>query len=465
MPLQGRRLAAGVALTRRLSGLKEIVRPYYLKWLYFRLKEANCPRPFVDCWKYPSVRVESSTERLKLSDPEHQDVVFLPMADWHACIQRSQHLASTFASMGHRCFFLNPNLGREFPQTYFGSERVLVSTIEPRVHELHVHLLREPVFHHRLLRPEENRRIVQAVEDLLRAAGSSRPTLVVSFPLWTEVAVELRERMGCRIVYDCHDLLQGFGNISNDLIEAEGHLLASSDLVVFSAQWLMEQTMAQHPLTSARTALVRNAVNHRDFAAAVARAPRARDGAAKTVGYVGALSSWFDTEAMRRAALTHPEWRFVLIGFVGSEKLDELRDIPNVQFHGEVPHSELPSHLARMDVAVIPFLKSPLTMATNPIKLYEYFACGLPVVSTRLPEVEGFPDLAYCFDTPEEFVLQLERAMREDDALLRARRIGVAQRESWVARCAQLNAAIHELDATPVDDSFLAPRAELLKGD
>jgi glycosyltransferase involved in cell wall biosynthesis len=209
----------------------------------------------------------------------------------------------------------------------------------------------------------------------------------------------------------------------------------------------MEHTLAQHSAVGHKAVLVRNAANHCDFqAAAVSRDHRNGSGKVKTIGYVGALNFWFDTESVRLAALAHPEWRFLLIGPVGSRKLDVLRSIPNIFFRGEVPYADLSSHLSQVDVAIIPFLDSPLTMATNPIKLYEYFACGLPVVSTRLPEVEQFPDLVYFADSPEQFSGQIEVALREKDPALRARRICIAKRESWLARCMQLSEEIRKLD-------------------
>jgi glycosyltransferase involved in cell wall biosynthesis len=452
MLLEGRDTASELAISRRLFDLKELVRPYYLKWLYFRLKRENCPHHFKNCWRFPTATIDDSSWGIEAEDAGHRDVVFLPMADWHTCVQRTQHFATTFALLGHRCFYVNPHLGREFPNTYSHSPRVLVTALEQRVHELHVHLLREPVFHHRCLRPEENQVVVREVERLLRSASSPRPLLIVSFPLWGEVALELRERLGCRIIYDCHDLLAGFGNISEDLLEAEGRILSRSDLVVFSARWLMEHTLVQHPAVGRNAVLVRNAANHCDFqAVAVSHDHRNGSGTVKTIGYVGALNFWFDTESVKVAALAHPEWRFVLIGPVGSRKLDVLRSIPNIFFRGEVPYADLASHLSEVDVAIIPFLKSPLTMATNPIKLYEYFACGLPVVSARLPEVEQFPDLVYFADSPEQFSSQIEMALRERDSPLRARRVCVAQRESWLARCTHLSEEIRKLDRSSAE--------------
>jgi glycosyltransferase involved in cell wall biosynthesis len=234
--------------------------------------------------------------------------------------------------------------------------------------------------------------------------------------------------------------------VSEDLLEAEGRIFAHSDLVVFSAEWLMEHMLERYPAVARKAALVRNAVNHSDFDVSAPNDHHNDSRSVKTIGYVGALNFWFDTEAVKFAAQAHPEWRFLLVGPVGSRKLDVLRSIPNIVFRGEVPYADLTSHLSQMDIAIIPFVKSPLTLATNPIKIYEYFACGLPVVSTRLPEVEQFQDLVYFTDSPDQFSSQIEAALREEDAPRRTRRVCIARRESWSARCAQLGEEVRRLD-------------------
>jgi hypothetical protein len=94
---------------------------------------------------------------------------------------------------------------------------------------------------------------------------------------------------------------------------------------------------------------------------------------------------------------------------------------------------------------LIPFLRNDLTMGTNPIKLYEYFSYGLPVVGTALPEMEEYRNLTYLYDQPNQFTGELEKAVAEKDSFLRQSRIGIAHRESWNARVDQLSKAFEKL--------------------
>ncbi len=116
------------------------------------------------------------------------------------------------------------------------------------------------------------------------------------------------------------------------------------------------------------------------------------------------------TTARSRPGSTPRRWRwrrhrrtsasFVLIGREsGADARARWTGCPNVHRIGEVPYERLPEHLAAFDVCTIPFQRTPLTEATNPVKLYEYFATGKPVVARRLPEIEPFADVVELYDS------------------------------------------------------------------
>ena len=401
--------------------LKELVRPYYLRWIYFRLFPSRYPAHFRDCWQFP--------EAVQETNPTQADgFLFLPMTDWHTRIQRTQHLARTIASRGRQCMIVNPHLGREFPQPYLFSRPSRLLQLAPNLTELHVHLPLEPVFHQRLLDSSETDRISHAIESLSRVP---RLIQLVSFPVWSGVAKRLRDRFGFPIVYDCHDWLAGFRGIADELVQEERRLMMDSDLVLFSAAGLQDRHNAVRGL------VLRNAVNSEWL-----NEPPPGKHAGVVIGYIGALDFWFDRAAVQIAAKRHPDWEFRLIGRIEDPAVEQLRSLPNVHLRGELAHEQLRKEIASFSVATIPFVRNELTLATNPIKLYEYFAYGLPVVSTRLPEVETFEGLTYLASTPEEFARQLEIAVAEDSSRLRQQRREVAAQETWDARFDQLMSAI-----------------------
>jgi glycosyltransferase involved in cell wall biosynthesis len=157
------------------------------------------------------------------------------------------------------------------------------------------------------------------------------------------------------------------------------------------------------------------------------------------VGYVGALDSWFEIEAVRAAALAYPKCRFVLAGRIEYKPIRRLAALDNVELTGEIPYHRVPELLAGFQVALIPFRITPLTLMTNPIKMYEYFSCGLPVVTTPLPEAQTMGDLVYLASTPREFARQVGHALAEDDPARRMRRREIALLESWDARARDIS--------------------------
>ena len=74
--------------------------------------------------------------------------------------------------------------------------------------------------------------------------------------------------------------------------------------------------------------------------------------------------------------------------------------------HRGAPYTALPEYVAGFDVCTIPFLRSPLTEATNPVKLFEYLATGKPIVARRLPELEPYESMVSLYDEPEAFVTE-----------------------------------------------------------
>jgi glycosyltransferase involved in cell wall biosynthesis len=79
--------------------------------------------------------------------------------------------------------------------------------------------------------------------------------------------------------------------------------------------------------------------------------------------------------------------RIILIGKADVD-ISRLQSVSNIELLGPIPFAELPAHIARFTVGIIPFVVNDLTRSVNPIKLREMLAAGCPVVSTALPEVE-----------------------------------------------------------------------------
>lgn len=112
--------------------------------------------------------------------------------------------------------------------------------------------------------------------------------------------------------------------------------------------------------------------------------------------YVGTLESRIDVEQLRRLARDLPQSSITLVGpLLDPEHFRPLASHPNIEIRPRVGRPELPGLVAHADVALIPHVRSPLTEAMSPLKLYEYVAAGVPVAAVDLPGTRGISDRVY----------------------------------------------------------------------
>ena len=106
----------------------------------------------------------------------------------------------------------------------------------------------------------------------------------------------------------------------------------------------------------------------------------------------------------------------------------------NVRWLGPRDYVTLPGYLSLFDVATIPFRINAITQATSPLKLYEYFAGGKPVVTTPMPECRAYPEVRIAA-TAAEFASALDAARDQGrDPDFRARLRALGRENSWSAR-------------------------------
>lgn len=116
--------------------------------------------------------------------------------------------------------------------------------------------------------------------------------------------------------------------------------------------------------------------------------------------YVGALDERFDWDALRQFALAVPDAPVRLAGPADSAPAG----LPsNVELLGSVPYSDVPDLLARARIGLLPLSDSPSNRGRSPMKLFEYLAAGLRVVSRETPVISArnLPGVS-TYRTPEE---------------------------------------------------------------
>ncbi len=160
------------------------------------------------------------------------------------------------------------------------------------------------------------------------------------------------------------------------------------------------------------------------------------------IGYIGVVATWVDVELITRVADTYPDSNIVVVG-----PLYNVTDVPtrpNIHWLGFKPYEQLPAFAQSFDVGLIPFRASSMTEAVNPIKMWEYMATGMPIVTTNLPEARRYEDYVFIAATDDEFIYHVGQAIAEDAPHKRSQRMTLAYENSWRIRASTIISIIEE---------------------
>jgi glycosyltransferase involved in cell wall biosynthesis len=277
------------------------------------------------------------------------------------------------------------------------------------------------------------------VKRAMRQLGFQRPINFVFNPAAAVVAGALGEE---QILYYCVDEYTEFSGVSSSsLAELEQQLLRQSDLVIVSAERLYQSKVKSNP----RTVLIRHGVDFDHFRKALDPETivpeEIRDLPHPVIGFFGLIADWVDLDLLAAVAKRFPNGSMVLLG-KSTTDTSALEQIPNVHLLGRKPYTSLPAYCKGFDVALMPFRINELTLNANPLKVREYLAAGLPVVSTAIPEVEV---LGLCRIGHDEasFIREVELALQDPGPSVA--RSELIRSESWGARVDELRECLARL--------------------
>jgi glycosyltransferase involved in cell wall biosynthesis len=363
--------------------------------------------------------------------------------DWHEPKTSNHHVMETLART-HRVLWVNsiatrsPNLAsgndlkkiaRKVRSWFRGVERVSANlrVITPVVLPLPGSPAAQAI--NRFL-------VLWAVHRAARRWRLIRPQLWLFLPNAVDYAGSFDESA---VVYYCVDEWSQFTHINGAFIrEKEDRLLRRADVVfVVSAALAESKTASSRP-----PHIVRHGVDHALFARALEQgfepAPEFRGLPRPVVGFTGSLYDWVDQDLIADMARRRPDWSFVLVGKIMTD-VAALRQAPNIHLLGNKPHAELPRYCRGFDVGIIPYrLGDPRMQSVNPLKLREYLASGLPVVTVDLPEARQVDADAFIAAGADGFIAAIEQAIRADSPDRRRARSDRMRSESWEARVADI---------------------------
>jgi teichuronic acid biosynthesis glycosyltransferase TuaH len=164
--------------------------------------------------------------------------------------------------------------------------------------------------------------------------------------------------------------------------------------------------------------------------------PEANLWPAPVFGYTGTLhDDRINVDLVIALARAFPDGSVVLIGpdALSVKARARLQDERNISLIGAVPYAHIPEYMARFDVCIVPHHETAFTESLNPIKLWEYLACGKPIVSSDIAGFRKYPHLCSIASGAKAFTAACRRALLEGTTRTAARQEEASQ-HSWEAR-------------------------------
>jgi GT2 family glycosyltransferase/glycosyltransferase involved in cell wall biosynthesis len=235
-----------------------------------------------------------------------------------------------------------------------------------------------------------------------------RPVVMVTIPTAWDV---VRPMQRTALVYNRSDRHSDFPEGDRATLEAlEQQLLEHSDSVLYVSRALMAE---ESRFTGDRAAYLDHGVDVDHFRprpeseqpADIRHIPGPR------IGFFGALDDFVvDFDLLETVAAELPDLSLVLIGDA-SYPMERFDRYPNVHWLGRRPYEQIPAYGSGFDVAIMPWVDTPWIHRSNPIKLKEYLALGLPVVSTEFAELDGYRDRIRTATDPTGFVAAIRESL------------------------------------------------------
>jgi glycosyltransferase involved in cell wall biosynthesis len=280
-----------------------------------------------------------------------------------------------------------------------------------------------------------NARLVAAqVSWACRHIAIDDPTYLVTIPTAWEVLSHLPAGP---VIYNRSDRHSSFEEADQRYIEdLERVLLGHASRVLYVSTALMDEERA---LTGDRAEFLDHGVDLDHFTMTAGEEPKDLcEIPHPRIGFFGTFDDYvIDLDLLVEVARQLPDAHLVLIGSANFS-LQPLLDLPNVHWLGARSYADIPAYGSGFDVALMPWLRNDWIRYANPIKMKEYLALGLPVVSTEFPEVERYrPWIRVARDT-DEFVDLVRRTLDDGGLATPQDRRAAVVHETWDDRVQRL---------------------------
>ena len=232
-----------------------------------------------------------------------------------------------------------------------------------------------------------------------------------------------------KLVFRIPDDFTEFGVFPDSIVDIENALIDKADVIFVTAKDLARKAEDR----GKRAYFLPNGCEINHFINSSNNIPEEfKEDNSKKIIYVGAIGEWFNVDLICKLASSINDNIYI----IGKEQKDlsELRKYNNVKILGARPYYSIPNYIKHSNVAIIPFVNNKFTDRINPIKLYEYFACNVPVVTTNMKEVINMNSPALIAEDDDAFIHNIQQSLSKNKNNERKTYREFANKNTWIAR-------------------------------
>lgn len=268
------------------------------------------------------------------------------------------------------------------------------------------------------------RRIYWTSEVFLKSLAKKTDVYYGHSTIGGYIALFCAKLKGKKFLYDVHDInLSAFHSYTGLMKKAsdflENYVMKKADMIVVTCNAVKESIM-YFGIPAEKIIIAPNGINLSDFQIEKSEIKKQKN---KLIGIlVGILIDWQVSPLFKVINKLFGDVEGLEIWFIGegdAEKYKKMIDPMNmgkVKFFGPVVHSKIISLLAEGDFGFAPLERNATTEYAHPLKIVEYIASGLPVVSTDLRgsrDILGDKGLYIDENKPETIVSQVKKLQQE----------------------------------------------------
>ncbi|MFY0598782.1 MAG: glycosyltransferase [Cyclobacteriaceae bacterium] len=393
-----------------------------------------------------------------MMDTRKKSIVCLSMTTWEGDYMKTiVHMMSQLAKDYKVLFVDYPFTYKDLAFSAFGKSTAPAGRmlgLKPRLRKLSVqgsvvnHLTLPPVLPtnwignfemYRMVMASQSSIIAKSINNVLKELEMHNPIIINAFnPL---IGVGLKGKLNeIANIYYCYDEIRAAQWCGKHGGKMEDILIDQSDAVVTTST----QLQATKSQLNSHTHLIKNGVDFSLFNQAYNTSRLTK--VIKVVGYLGSIDFRLDYDLLTRIIASFPDYEFHFVGRISNEVgRSRLEKFDNVKFVGALQPNEIPGALSKFDIGLIPFVENEFTRNVYPLKINEYLAAGIPVVTTAFADLSDFSEMTTIVDKDDCFENAIRSELENDSVKKMAKRAEMASTNDWSKRAEQMKELIEEL--------------------